>query len=321
MKRLVLPGLALLWLWAGPVPAQPASGDEIPDDTVLMSRGEVSVTYGDWQAHLRSFPEEGRPEILVNPLLMAKVMDSLWTWKVLAQQAREAGYDRNPEAQADVAYAAEKALGKAWLYEARRSAPPADYTQMAREHYILNPADYNLEETVRVSHILVSTENRSDDEALTRAREVRELILAGEIAFEELALEYSDDSTVRHNGGRLASQPRGRWVGPFDEVAFAMTEPGEVSPPVRTRYGYHVIVFGSREPAKNIPFEEVREMLEAHFEAEYRDGRRLRRAEAAKDAAGRELNVEALRAIMPLDALSAPQVFEQAEREEAAAGD
>jgi len=109
--------------------------------------------------------------------------------------------------------------------------------------------------------------------------------------------------------------PRGRFLQEFEDAAVALTGSGQVSEPVRTRVGYHIILLTSRVPAKVTEFEEVRDELELRYEIKNRERWRLRRAEAAQDMSGRELNVEALRLIMPLDRLSARRVFEQAERE------
>ena len=68
-------------------------------------------------------------------------------------------------------------------------------------------------------------------------------------------------------------------------------------------------------PGTTMAYEDVRADLEAHFENEHKDRWRLRRAESAKDMTGRELNVEVLRKIMPLNTLSAKQIFLQAQRE------
>jgi len=315
MRRLVLFLFTVIWTAAASAQSPflvQIPEDQLPDDTVLMSRGDVTVSYADWKAHLRSMPEEGRGDIVSNPALMAQVMDSLWTWKNLAHEARKNGFDEDPDARADVAYAAEKALGRAWLYDARQSAAPADYSMMAREHYIVNPQDYRTEETVRVFHILISSQNRPEEEALALAEEVRGLILAGEQTIDELALAYSEDASVAQNRGHLEPQPRGKWTPPFEDAAFALTE-GQISEPVQTHYGYHVIVLEERIPGEKVPFEQVEEVLMVHFEFEYRDRFRLRRAEAAADVTGRELNVGALRTIMPLGAMTASQVFEQSQ--------
>lgn len=84
--------------------------------------------------------------------------------------------------------------------------------------------------TVHCRHILVEQQYEAED--LLRKIE------AGE-SFEELAKKFSRCPSSRA-GGDLGSFGRGRMVEAFEEAAFAL-EPGEVSSPVRTRFGYHLI--------------------------------------------------------------------------------
>jgi parvulin-like peptidyl-prolyl isomerase len=79
----------------------------------------------------------------------------------------------------------------------------------------------------------------TDAEALALANELRERILAGE-DFAALAQAYSDDTGSAANGGDLGWFGRGRMVAPFEEAAFSLPV-GEVSEPIKTDFGYHLI--------------------------------------------------------------------------------
>jgi len=95
---------------------------------------------------------------------------------------------------------------------------------------------------VNVGHILL----RADD-AASRAKleALRKELLAG-ANFDELALKNSQDPSVASNKGHLGFISKGQFVKPFEEVAFAL-KPGQVSEPVKTRFGLHLItVFGER---------------------------------------------------------------------------
>lgn len=80
---------------------------------------------------------------------------------------------------------------------------------------------------------------RSDAEARALAEEIRQRILAGE-DFAKLAEEYSDDTGSGANGGDLDWFGPGAMVAPFDEAAFSL-EVGEISEPIKTQFGYHII--------------------------------------------------------------------------------
>ncbi|TDL83430.1 foldase [Peribacillus frigoritolerans] len=106
-------------------------------------------------------------------------------------------------------------------------------------------------EQVKASHILV------EDEA--KAKEVKEK-LDGGADFIELAKEYSTDTSNSENGGDLGYFAKGEMVAEFEEVAFAMKE-GEISEPVKTEFGYHIIKFADKKAAADAVFEDKKEEI------------------------------------------------------------
>ena len=89
---------------------------------------------------------------------------------------------------------------------------------------------------------------RTLDEARALAEELRQRILDGE-DFATLAAEYSDDLGSGQNGGDLDWFGLGAMVAPFEEAAFALA-PGEISEPVETQFGYHLIEVLEKDDAR-----------------------------------------------------------------------
>lgn len=106
---------------------------------------------------------------------------------------------------------------------------------------------------VSAQHILVDNEET--------AKEVKQKLDDGK-DFEDLAAEYSSDTGTAEDGGDLGFFPVGQMVPAFEEVAFTL-EPGEVSDPVGTDYGYHIIkVNDTREVEEPLgDFDEVKDEL------------------------------------------------------------
>lgn len=106
---------------------------------------------------------------------------------------------------------------------------------------------------INAQHILVKN--------IDTAEEILEKIASGE-DFSKLAKEYSEDKMSVDDGGDLGYFSAGTMVAPFEDVAFSM-EKGEISEPVQTNYGYHIIKLNDiRSKDKNIgTFEEVKEDL------------------------------------------------------------
>ena len=112
---------------------------------------------------------------------------------------------------------------------------------------------------VRVRHILIPVAQDAGAEvkaeALTQAKDLREQI-AGGADFAELAKTHSADTTSAELGGELPWIGPGQTVPPFEQTSYSLTQ-GEVSDPVETRFGYHIIELLERKEEAVLPFEQV----------------------------------------------------------------
>jgi len=107
-------------------------------------------------------------------------------------------------------------------------------------------ANTDHEETVDASHILFKVDSpEKDAEVKAKAEALVKRARAGE-DFADLARKNSQDETSAPQGGNLGSFPRGRMTKPFEDTAFGM-KPGEISQPVRSEFGYHIIKVISHE--------------------------------------------------------------------------
>ena len=123
--------------------------------------------------------------------------------------------------------------------------------------------EFNTPEQARARHILLRVAEDAGEaevEAVeARARELRARLAAGE-EFAALAAEASDDPGSKASGGDLGYFRRGQMVPAFDAAAFSL-EPGVVSEPVRTEYGFHLIRVEDRKAAESRDYASVREDL------------------------------------------------------------
>ncbi len=123
------------------------------------------------------------------------------------------------------------------------------------QYFISNKEEFDTTEQVNASHILVDTE----EEAMDIKQQLDE---GGDFA--ELAAEYSKDPSNAGQGGALGFFGRGQMVAPFEEAAFSM-EPGEISEPVQTDFGYHIIRVEEKTEGQEAKLEdvsdEIREIL------------------------------------------------------------
>ena len=109
----------------------------------------------------------------------------------------------------------------------------------------------------RASHILLAASPEGDAEVLARAEELLSRLSAGE-DFSALAEEFSDDPGSASLGGDLGWNGRDVFVPEFDDALFNLEEAGQLSAPVQTQFGYHIIRLDGMRGGDIAPFEEAR---------------------------------------------------------------
>lgn len=133
----------------------------------------------------------------------------------------------------------------------------ADLTAYFEEH----KSDYSEDEQVKASHILVAD--------LETADKVFKELEDG-VDFAELAVEYSTDPGTKEEGGDLGWFGRGKMVPEFEDTVFSM-EVGEISQPVKTDYGYHIIKLTDRKEAHTPDLAEVEDQVRDDYVQEKSD--------------------------------------------------
>lgn len=230
------------------------------DLSILAQRGDGVVTQAEFDAAMARIPNEDQGAFLRSSQRFEQMVSNMLLYSQLAEEARKVGFDQDPVIQAQMNLAAEKELANSWLAERVETKDRPDLEGLAEEYYRLNPGEFMSQPAVDVSHILISNQSRSNEEALALAGEVRAMVLADPENFEALVAEYSEDSAAASNNGRYPSVKRGDMVRAFEDTAFALS-PGELSEPVYTQFGYHIIRQNARIEPRLRPFEEVKEGL------------------------------------------------------------
>ena len=127
--------------------------------------------------------------------------------------------------------------------------------------YNQNLQQYQTPAQVRASHILLKLEGKDEKQVQALAEDVAKKAKAPGADFAALAKQYSEDDSNNSNGGDLDYFGRGRMVAEFEQAAFAM-KPGEISNPVKTAFGYHIIKVVENKPDTTRPLAEVRAEIE-----------------------------------------------------------
>jgi peptidyl-prolyl cis-trans isomerase SurA len=159
-----------------------------------------------------------------------------------------------------------KGFGMVYPFEtAAYNTPIGEVSDIIRTqfgYHILKVHDRRVSpEEVTVAHIMISTQGGevSDEAALNRLNEIRMRLNQGE-DFGDLARQFSEDQGSARNAGLLNRFGSGRLNAPvFEEAAFALKKQGDLSEPVKTDFGWHIIKLIERHPAESL--EEMRDEL------------------------------------------------------------
>ncbi|MDB5622479.1 MAG: peptidylprolyl isomerase [Devosia sp.] len=234
---------------AAPV-AEAAPAAEAPaatPETVVATVGEDTITEADLSfaaedltQELGQMPAEQRKAFLLRVLIDMKVM---------AGAAKEAGMDTTPLFQQRLAYLEERALRRAYFADVIAGAVTEDAVRAEYDKYT---AEFQPADEIHASHILVENE----DEAKAIKAE-----LDGGADFAAIAKEKSIDPGAA-NGGDLGFFSAGMMVPQFEEAAFALTEPGQVSDPVQSQFGWHIIRLEEKRQSSPAPIEQVAGQLQ-----------------------------------------------------------
>jgi len=212
---------------------------------VLKEAGGFEVTQAEWDAELLGVPARARPRYETDKAKQ-DLTDRVLLNKALFEEARKAGVVDDPVVQRSARMAAEKAFIQAFFSEIEKGAAT---DEKVKAYYEENLERYS-RPMVRLRHILVKEES----EALSLKEQID-----GGADFADLATEHSLDRASKAKGGELTWATKDRYVKPFAEAAFDL-EVGEVSVPVQTQYGYHVIKLLERRDLQ--PLAEVRPGIE-----------------------------------------------------------
>lgn len=228
---------ALVWLPAGPVAAEDAAlatvnGKSVTDRDLKLAESEIGSDLGN-------LPESTRRRVLVEYIIETQLM---------ADAALGEKMDQAPGFDERMAYYKRKALREAYFdSKIKDSVGEA----AAKAFYDDQIKGMKPEEEVKARHILVETEEE--------ARDIKEKIARG-ADFAEMAKEYSKDPGTKDNGGLLGFFSRGQMVPQFEEPAF-MLEPGDISDPVESRFGWHLIKVEERRKKPLPTFDEVKDRI------------------------------------------------------------
>ncbi len=299
--RLLFP-VVLAATLAGAVRAQTAPAAPNMEEVLVENRW-AKVTRSDYEIELLRLPPDLRGGFATNPKRVVDLLVRLLVTKSLAAQARAGDLYKDAELQRRRALEIDRVdagvLVAVTDENAGRSfdARLAQFESRAKELYLVNTDKYRTPEQVDASHILIDLRTRDRETALKLAQDVRAKLVAG-AEFHALAREVSDDSSAKQNGGALGWFDAKTMDPAFTEVAFSMKNVGDLSQPVLSSFGYHIIRLDGRRAARVRTFEEVLPELITEERKKYITGQRDDLITKVRDDASSKMNQPAVDALV-----------------------
>ena len=217
------------------------------ENKVLAKVNGRKITENDLEKILSSMPQEQAMQ-MQGEEGKKRLLNELIAGEMFYLDAVEKELDKEEEFQNILKETKENLLQRYAVQKVMDDVDVKD--EEAKEVYEQNKDKYISDEKVSAKHILV------DDEE--KCKEIKEEIDNG-LDFSDAAAKYSSCPSSK-KGGRLGEFGKGQMVPEFEEVAFKMEE-GEISDPVKSQFGYHIIQLDKKVPAEQKSFNEVKDQV------------------------------------------------------------
>ncbi len=243
---------------AVPADAPPAAAQPPVDPAkVVLVVGDSKMTAGEFNDFISGLPPE--VQNMAKGPQKRRVAEDLLKLKLLAAEAKKQGLDQSPKFKAQMDMMRDNALAGLLFTNIQTTLVKDEDLQ---KYYDAHKGEY---EQVTVRHILVRTpaaanedeQKKAEAVAKAKAEDIKKQLTAKPDSFAAIAKAESADPGSKDKGGELPAFPRGQMAPEFEDAAFRL-KPNEISDPVKTSYGYHIIQLLKRETP---PLDDVKEAI------------------------------------------------------------
>ncbi len=276
MKKSCVPVLALLlsfFFFCLPqtvlaAPQEPPQKEAAAE--VLAQIGKTVITKADIDALIETLPPDvkGRVE---TPDQKRSFLDNYVQGKILAMEARAQNIDKQKAMQTRIEFATMSLLAQEYAKEVIAKAPKPSDSDI-KKYYESQKAKFTTPAMVGAKHILVKVDAAAKPEeqkaALAKIEGIKKELTGG-ANFEQLAEKYSDDPGSKSRGGDLGLFSKDRMVPEFAQTAFSLKK-GEISKPVKTVFGYHIIKVYDFKPESTLKLDEAMPKIRVQLENQAR---------------------------------------------------
>lgn len=225
----------------------------------MVGEGVHAATTADVAAEVAAMDKSSQQNALSSPETVQRIATEIYVRRRLADEAAAQKLDQLPQAQRMLQIVRERIFADLLTKQVEDRSRPTDpvLENLAKQNYLAQQARFRQPERIHARHILIPLKAPN---AREQAADLRQQALSG-TSFEELAIKYSKDPGSASKGGDLGFFTKGKMVKPFEDAAFALTKPGELSDVIESSFGYHIIQLVEKRDAGIQPFDEVKNQL------------------------------------------------------------
>ena len=247
---------------------------------LVLARGPsgLQVTASDVASELSRMPEETRRIMATKVDTLQQIANNLLVRRVLANEAEVNKLAQSAAVAATLGIARDRILSDARLAQMDAQNAPSDPTVLtyARQIYAANSEKYERPAQTRARHILLAN---TGPDAVTKANALLAQLRGG-ASFEELAKANSTDTGSAARGGDLGFFAAGQMVRPFEDALAKLAKPGDLSEPIESQFGIHIIKLEERREKGRQSFEQVQQQLMAEAKTAILNDARLQKVGA-----------------------------------------
>jgi len=222
----------------------------------LAKIDNTTITQADFDREFKALPDYAQ-QIFTDAEGREKFLNEIVNKEILYKEAMKKGFDKSPEFNKKMEDFKKLTLVSE-VFEKEIMAKSTVSDQDIKDYYDKNKESFVMATEIKASHILVKTEEE--------ARKVLARLKKGE-KFEAIARAVSLDTASAKNGGDVGFFKKGQMVPEFERAA-ASLKVGDISIPVKTQFGYHIIKVTDKKTGAPVEFEKVRDLISQKLSGE-----------------------------------------------------
>ncbi len=238
-----------------------AGASAVAPETPIIIDGPITVDARDIEAFMQRVPETHRPDVRTSSERLATIADNLFIARTLASKARADGLDKDPDVQRRMIQIQEALLAEIYLQKMEKATTTVNLEARARELFNADAAKTAAQEVGHVQYLTLGLVGRTREMAAELARKLYDAAKSGQEDFLALAARHSDDPDKTKNGGEMGYRPMNAFPEAVAKRIGEMSRKGEISTPIETAMGFHIVRFMDRKKVDPPTFESVKESI------------------------------------------------------------